>query len=199
MRKVYPRVCGGNHCAAWGRAAPQGLSPRVRGKPFRRHGHPPPLRSIPACAGETLWPIGINSPGEVYPRVCGGNGDFECFIWKRDGLSPRVRGKQVKSRAFTVAGRSIPACAGETRHSPPPGTRRGVYPRVCGGNDLGGRHRLCRQGLSPRVRGKRRQARRPRGRSGSIPACAGETWSSWRDPALSGVYPRVCGGNGAAI
>ncbi len=30
---------------------------------------------------------------------------------------------------------------------------------------------------------------------GSIPACAGETWSSYRGSTGNGVYPRLCGGN----
>ena len=69
-----------------------------------------------------------------------------------------------------------------------------VYPRVCGGTPrcVGGR-RLGR-GLSPRVRGNLPTLRRRRGRSRSIPACAGEPACLSRPGCNVGVYPRVCGG-----
>ena len=53
-RRVYPRVCGGNPNAELGVTARQGLSPRVRGKPPVGVRRAPHLRSIPACAGETV-------------------------------------------------------------------------------------------------------------------------------------------------
>ena len=51
------------------------------------------------------------------------------------------------------------------------------------------------EGASPRLRGKRRPARRPCGPDGCIPAPAGET--SIRTPHRSPgtVHPRACGGN----
>ena len=50
------------------------------------------------------------------------------------------------------------------------------------------------RGLSPRVRGNPRQARRNRHRPGSIPACAGEPKSRYIIAWIDKVYPRVCGG-----
>ena len=51
-------------------------------------------RSIPACAGETAYPLTAAVLVGVYPRVCGGN--LVVCGRHRDyqGLSPRVRGKR---------------------------------------------------------------------------------------------------------
>ena len=49
-------------------------------------------------------------------------------------------------------------------------------------------------GLSPRVRGNPDSNFDNNGRSGSIPACAGEPLLAVRAPGCRWVYPRVCGG-----
>ena len=111
--RVYPRVCGGNapvvhyldaddglsprvrgkrhHTSE--RGGGRGLSPRVRGKHGMAGGGGVGIRSIPACAGETLVRIGNRQDNRVYPRVCGGNNCRHFRLAKNDGLSPRVRGK----------------------------------------------------------------------------------------------------------
>ena len=110
------------------------------------------------------------------------------------GLSPRVRGNQIQAVNQPCGCRSIPACAGEPcgyRSTPIP---RRVYPRVCGGTQLGRSCRWSNRGLSPRVRGNQVEVC-PRCRSiGSIPACAGEPSKRPRRRRMSRVYPRVCGG-----
>ena len=50
------------------------------------------------------------------------------------------------------------------------------------------------RGLSPRVRGNLPAAWNPHPAAGSIPACAGEPGRTLTLSAMSGVYPRVCGG-----
>ena len=80
--------------------------------------------------------------------------------------------------------RSIPACAGEPgargagRQQQPP-----VYPRVCGGTAASAASLAARRssGLSPRVRGNRRNAQPPYRR---LPVA---------------VYPRVCGGTAILV
>ena len=52
--RVYPRVCGGTSLHADYQTQRQGLSPRVRGNPWRWFSHRPDVGSIPACAGEPL-------------------------------------------------------------------------------------------------------------------------------------------------
>ena len=51
-QSVYPRVCGGTQPHGPRRECLRGLSPRVRGNPYRASQPMGRLRSIPACAGE---------------------------------------------------------------------------------------------------------------------------------------------------
>ena len=142
---------------------------------------------IPACAGEPGLAFHLRHPPlKVYPRVCGGtvteleetlryglsrvrpqHSSYRFPV----GLSPRVRGNQIKGTYATHLRRSIPACAGEP-----------VTVESWG------------QGLSPRVRGNPPESYRPGLLLRSIPACAGEpvTVESFGDATR--VYPRVCGG-----
>jgi len=106
-----------------------------------------------------------------------------------------VRGKRSSCRHLTDPSRSIPACAGETRHCLPSTYSAGVYPRVCGGNCQMPAVRPYIRGLSPRVRGKPYQTGSGSSESGSIPACAGETYLHHHLLHYHQVYPRVCGGN----
>ena len=111
------------------------------------------------------------------------------------GLSPRGRGKPLLSAQPRYDTRSIPAWAGET---PSPQYTRGtgaVYPRVGGGNPLTGGAEAAPWGLSPRGRGKRPASASAPGRSGSIPAWAGETGQTAAPTSRQSVYPRVGGGN----
>ena len=192
--EVYPRVCGGTPTPSGTRCGNRGLSPRVRGNHRSRDAYPDAGRSIPACAGEP--PVGNGNLRSlwVYPRVCGGTLPFTRIARQRSGLSPRVRGNQRGLRLHRRQPGSIPACAGEPVIRIHRILLHRVYPRVCGGTHS---KSLCcrpRSGLSPRVRGNPRGARRRRRYRGSIPACAGEppgwTWAK----SGPGVYPRVCGG-----
>ena len=171
-----------------------GLSPRVRGSLHSTQSKTVSAGSIPACAGEPEYLDANTAVDEVYPRVCGGagleNGDQELY----KGLSPRVRGSQVRSPWRSSVAGSIPACAGEPACISVFPETAWVYPRVCGGANpstaiLGGQ-----KGLSPRVRGS---PCGPQGRPsgpGSIPACAGEPGRNGQDQKGIWVYPRVCGG-----
>ena len=153
VQTVYPRVCGGTMIALCPRCHERGLSPRVRGNQCTPPAGPAIVRSIPACAGEPFPPMSNGSTRTVYPRVCGGTNDrMLAYLW-RAGLSPRVRGNQRPDAGLPLAGRSIPACAGEPTLRFKPRRRAGVYPRVCGGTSII-RNVICSiRGLSPRVRG----------------------------------------------
>ena len=212
---VYPRVCGGTLAeeVAWESAA--GLSPRVRGNLMGGRAGVGSERSIPACAGE---PIARRLPltkEPVYPRVCGGTDQENTGSPLSGGLSPRVRGNLRRVALDADYEGSIPACAGEPRRSAPrtrpqngsipacagePRTtsvrprREGVYPRVCGGTHIFMFAGMAAWGLSPRVRGNRGSAAVLTVTNWSIPACAGEPRPARMAPAMSRVYPRVCGG-----
>ena len=90
---VYPRVGGGNSEIVLLPGNPDGLSPRGRGKPAVRNGATKSTRSIPAWAGETSGGAEVGKVVTVYPRVGGGNPLDRRFLRRRQGLSPRGRGK----------------------------------------------------------------------------------------------------------
>ena len=69
-----------------------------------------------------------------------------------------------------------------------------VYPRACGGTEMAKKAVLGQVGLSPRVRGNRRNRRGTHRRIGSIPARAGEPPKPTRYSPAHRVYPRACGG-----
>ena len=192
--EAYPRVCGGTICGGMSDGVIPGLSPRVRGNPFRGRGLNIRERPIPACAGEPpSWPWSSGRRG-AYPRVCGGTQEAEQYRLVDLGLSPRVRGNLNGRQCHHKTRRPIPACAGE------PGGRGNrpalepAYPRVCGGTLAVDQKRAYHGGLSPRVRGNRLRLRRGQLRRRPIPACAGEPSSQTATAKGKGAYPRVCGG-----
>ena len=126
--------------------------------------------------------------------MCGGTWKCRRKLPPLSGLSPRVRGNPRPPSTPQWPRRSIPACAGEPSEPMLPQFPGGVYPRVCGGTIVRRKAGNFGNGLSPRVRGNRRQSKSGVSRRRSIPACAGEP----RRTAMPGcgvrVYPRVCGG-----
>ena len=136
LAQVYPRVCGGT-CIQCRRNYPVcGLSPRVRGNQHVGIAARPLARSIPACAGEPLWPQTLAGIRQVYPRVCGGTVSPLCYSQPSYGLSPRVRGNLRVCGDIGCPDGSIPACAGEPHGGWQDAPFRRVYPRVCGGTLL---------------------------------------------------------------
>ena len=111
-------MCGGNTLCPMPTSLSVGLSPRVRGKQIARGPKAKPLRSIPACAGETTVQRSGDVSVAVYPRVCGGNVCNPYPFKVTVGLSPRVRGKLMEVVDGLHGGGSIPACAGETSTNP---------------------------------------------------------------------------------
>ena len=90
---------------------------------------------------------------KVYPRGCGGTQRKLATLQLVEGLSPRVRGNQVRRRSSPPSRRSIPAGAGEPRASAARNVKSQVYPRGCGGTMALRAYPPTTHGLSPRVRG----------------------------------------------
>ena len=109
------------------------------------------------------------------------------------GLSPRVRGNRFAAAPDVLRSRSIPACAGEPKISLLISFFLSVYPRVCGGTSGVPAHSPLLWGLSPRVRGNHSHCKANQWRRRSIPACAGEPYSTICRVGAARVYPRVCG------
>ena len=131
--RVYPRAGGGARISKGGRPACAGLSPRGRGSPPPRPAGPPAPRSIPARAGEPLWPSAISEAHGVYPRA-GGGAPRRCgpMGWIT-GLSPRGRGSPIQRLLNEGLIGSIPARAGEPLGAAPCWGLCRVYPRAGGG------------------------------------------------------------------
>ena len=160
--------------SADGEKATIGLSPRLRGNQHSGRRRSSPRRSIPAPAGEPRGTSRRCLPFWVYPRACGGTASAMPGPGHHNGLSPRLRGNRCSGPNATITIGSIPAPAGEPLHSSirsSPGT---VYPRACGGTYCGELRVMEIDGLSPRLRGNHFGQGHGRGRSGSIPAPAGE-------------------------
>ena len=172
--RVYPRACGGTKPAVSNSRIPEGLSPRVRGNRPTLGSWPPSTGSIPARAGEPNYVDANNAPFRVYPRACGGTTWWLERVLPEQGLSPRVRGNHIDVRALLLDPGSIPARAGEPINTAAISTICGVYPRACGGTIVKHEGGVAVRGLSPRVRGNRRDTLHRRELRGSIPARAGE-------------------------
>ena len=115
LRRVYPRVGGGNASPRCCPTSNTGLSPRGRGKRGHRRGLGGGGRSIPAWAGETTQTNALTHLDEVYPRVGGGNNVLDEDGNTINGLSPRGRGKRPHHHGRHGRAGSIPAWAGETQ------------------------------------------------------------------------------------
>ena len=129
-------MCGEHHPARSGQLAGRPVHPRVCGEHVDANNKPrEPLRSIPACAGNTVTTKPRSCWIAVHPRVCGehspsvesglgahrsipacaGNTTAAItYAAAHTGPSPRVRGTRSDGGGRWVGGRSIPACAGNT-------------------------------------------------------------------------------------
>ena len=175
---VYPRACGGTPRASKPSCAALGLSPRVRGNRGPAMPYSTDPGSIPARAGEPYPRRYVPSLPWVYPRACGGTWRIASTGRTRWGLSPRVRGNPQETARERAAFGSIPARAGEPSPRPVIDSMLEVYPRACGGTPALRAGRRNNRGLSPRVRGNRRNVDGRQRIEGSIPARAGEPISS---------------------
>ena len=156
-----------------------GLSPRVRGNPFRLINRVAPHGSIPACTGEPDHARHYKYHVKVYPRVYGGTASARTPQVTRPG--------------------SIPACTGEPAGRAPREAPNWVYPRVYGGTRKADNPLFPVRGLSPRVRGNQPESMTQEWSRRSIPACTGEPTGIAASTMPDRVYPRVYGGTNPYI
>ena len=172
---VDPRVRGGDDIPASGQRPCKGRSPRARGRRAAKAIGISSVRSIPACAGETVDGQTLSLAMRVDPRVRGGDRSTKSGCKRSSGRSPRARGRQPSVFIWSSPERSIPACAGETLRSCFGRRFPRVDPRVRGGDRRLDDAVLDEVGRSPRARGRPTLSWKPPTLPGSIPACAGET------------------------
>ena len=114
------------------------------------------------------------------------------------GRSPHARGRLEGLPRRDGGIGSIPACAGETILCLAAVSVVQVDPRMRGGDDVASPDPTAGAGRSPHARGRRCCFPRPNSRSGSIPACAGETNRVVFAVRPSQVDPRMRGGDGTS-
>ena len=197
--KAHPRVCGENESFRPSHERSAGSSPRVRGKPKRKHPDSSHNGLIPACAGKTWCGCLLRRLVRAHPRVCGENSKCSGRCGSFLGSSPRVRGKPPTAPPVPVGTRLIPACAGKTLNSHTRARRAGAHPRVCGENSFPAARGRYRGGSSPRVRGKLLHTPNRNPQKRLIPACAGKTKPLKHPTRPTKAHPRVCGENGYAV
>ena len=110
-------------------------------------------------------------------------------VWET-GLSPRTRGTRFGPWRSAAISRFIPADAGNTRHAQRGLFPLAVYPRGRGEHAFRTRLAVACAGLSPRTRGTQCAGLAASPEHRFIPADAGNTRFSAKDPNGGAVYPR---------
>ena len=155
---AHPRVGGENRF--FGTLPPNfdGSSPRGRGKPLVALSAGDTSGLIPAWAGKTSRRPASRPRSGAHPRVGGENLGELTGLQRRDGSSPRGRGKLRAGRVEGHLERLIPAWAGKTFLGDGGGDTAPAHPRVGGENVAEAPKDGIRSGSSPRGRGKRGRA-----------------------------------------
>ena len=116
---VHPRSRGEHTEAQRDSRDESGSSPLARGTLVDRAGRQPPLRFIPARAGNTRRRGRIAGSAAVHPRSRGEHLRRECLGAGGAGSSPLARGTPDGMEAGGFRHRFIPARAGNTEIDPP--------------------------------------------------------------------------------
>ncbi len=152
-RSVYPRWRGEHEVITLVTERKYGLSPLARGTPMNVIKNADRGRFIPAGAGNTLSAHHAPVPYTVYPRWRGEHGFQRQTHREQVGLSPLARGTPYAPRVRAIAGRFIPAGAGNTELVAITFTKSAVYPRWRGEHETVLAIEFATRGLSPLARG----------------------------------------------
>lgn len=155
----YPHVRGVDLLAAQLYQESKDLSPGVRGRHDRAKLQHEALGAIPACTGPTTWSSEPLTRSGSYLRICGADNPNNKHAIHDTELTPRARGRRLKSSSLTTWMGAIPACLRADTL-----TRNG---------------QVTAWELSPRVRGRQADLGRPGPRPGGIPMCVGPTPGAW--------------------
>ena len=150
---VHPRACGEHPSRGLAATTESGSSPRLRGTCVRGEVNDPPVRFIPAPAGNMACTPQLAYAGPVHPRACGEHRWPLVVFGVRSGSSPRLRGTSPRNSNHGPASRFIPAPAGNIPRPVRPNRRCAVHPRACGEHEVAADQRAKQRGSSPRLRG----------------------------------------------
>ena len=192
-KAVHPRIRGERTGGQTALPSIIGSSPHTRGTPHPDAKCRPPLRFIPAYAGNATTRLPVSRPRSVHPRIRGERQFVMTPVSTSIGSSPHTRGTLSSSRQSSHHCRFIPAYAGNARRTPSLRRRATVHPRIRG--ERGNRARsLCSDcGSSPHTRGTRGQPLRGQEAGRFIPAYAGNAALWGAESPLQAVHPRIRG------
>ncbi len=170
-----------------------GSSPRSRGTLRQGQTAQQIGRFIPALAGNTPAKCRPRSRWPVHPRARGEHFGVAFQHGGQHGSSPRSRGTLAQQIVVILAGRFIPALAGNTPRTLACPQIDPVHPRARG--EHGSVYQINRAytGSSPRSRGTHLHGRVRRARARFIPALAGNTLLFLLPSGLRPVHPRARG------
>ena len=193
LARAHPRECGADLHRRSATFVNRGSSPRVRGRRTRPTCRSCRLGLIPASAGQTYPFPSCKLSSTAHPRECGADAAKHSEILRRQGSSPRVRGRLDHLRRPRQDRGLIPASAGQTPCYQNGSHSTRAHPRECGADEVEGDKLCLIRGSSPRVRGRRLRLRRRVGVARLIPASAGQTDASKSIDKGVGAHPRECG------
>ena len=147
----------------------------MRGTPFEPVfcGHV--IGIIPAYAGNTCGVACWRAYAWDHPRICGEHFSCASIFAMSPGSSPHMRGTPVSIDVGRLHRGIIPAYAGNTTARVVAACRRWDHPRICGEHIPFVIRGELSAGSSPHMRGTRAPNRYSTGRTGIIPAYAGNT------------------------
>ena len=190
---VHPRIRGERFLRPLLRQRDHGSSPHTRGTPHPDAKCRPPLRFIPAYAGNATTRLPVSRPRSVHPRIRGERQFVMTPVSTSIGSSPHTRGTRIRGANLDPHRRFIPACAGNAAVRAPRARRHPVHPRMRGERKLEFALISVITGSSPHARGTLI------GEDGMpevirfIPACAGNAHSVPPPPWRLAVHPRMRG------
>ena len=172
-----------------------GSSPLTRGKPRERKRQCTKSRLIPAHAGKTPARAKGQRLRAAHPRSRGENRFHDRGRGHGYGSSPLTRGKLFITIPSFPPPWLIPAHAGKTWRFCRPTCPSAAHPRSRGENKVSVVSSRARIGSSPLTRGKRPLAGVKGLQGRLIPAHAGKTYATRRDPRRPSAHPRSRGEN----
>ncbi len=152
---VHPRAGGELEAKEHLEDASAGSSPRGRGTLRESFRAKSSIRFIPARAGNSSQETRDVHSYTVHPRAGGELQRDRATLFLRDGSSPRGRGTLIEASVAAIAGRFIPARAGNSRRRVAVRSCRTVHPRAGGELPKGDTLTPEKDGSSPRGRGTR--------------------------------------------
>ena len=192
-KAVHPRIRGERTGGQTALPSIIGSSPHTRGTPHPDAKCRPPLRFIPAYAGNATTRLPVSRPRSVHPRIRGERQFVMTPVSTSIGSSPHTRGTLAEHHRYDAGRRFIPAYAGNAATGLGRCAPTAVHPRIRGERAANHYGDKKRGGSSPHTRGTRPSGVQNRPYKRFIPAYAGNARGPARQQTPPSVHPRIRG------